>query len=765
MRHIKGFMSSGAVLALAVSGQAFGQDQRSSDAMVSTSEADGIEEIVVTAQKREQRLQDVPVAVSALTSDALEDRGIKDVVDVQRAVPALTITQSQNPQNSSINLRGIGTFAFGIGIEPAVSIVVDDVALLQQAQAFNGLGDLERVEVLRGPQGTLFGKNASAGVINIATKAPTSELSAALNSSYTSDDQFRLEGVVSGGPAEWLKVRASAFYNNKEGYIDNLTTGHSLGASETIGGRLRVDVEPTSTLDISLAAAYSRDTSNPTRTWRYAAPDARIFPIGRINPGSLIAPALTGLDVGPDNFQVRQNSEQQLDSRQEIYSARATLDLGFANLSSITSWQSWRFNQQNDDADYTDLPVVAFRTGGIVQNSTTYSREFAEEMRLTSHGSGPITYMLGLYYANGRSNRTFERLALGPGASQWTGATGTKRYSVFGQGTYDLSSSTHVDIGARWNREDIDARYFATAPSSSGCLTSVCNGENSDDQITYKAALRQDLNQDVMVYASYATGYKGQGYDLGTGATQEALDNPVRPEHSKAYEVGLKGTFLNRKLQVNLTGFWTDYVDFQAQSAKVLENGSLEFKLNNVGKLRTRGIEADVAVMPVRGLRIDGSASYTDAKIISFPAAGCYTGQTAAQGCVNGTQNLSGSNLSNAPKFKYAVSGNYETTLPGLPFDGFIQADWVHQSSVQFDLLGNPALRQDGYGILNGSIGIQDGDGGRYRVSLFVNNLFDKSYAASLAVAQGDSVGNTVTQVLPRDAQRYFGVRMSLRTR
>jgi len=737
-------------------------------AAAAAGQSGGLEEIVVTAQKREQNLQDVPVAVTALTADTLSNRGINDVVDITRAVPSLTITQTQSPNNSNIILRGIGTNAFSTGVESSVAVVVDDVSLLQQSQAFSGLTDIARVEVLRGPQGTLFGKSASAGVISITSQAPTRDMSAGLNAVATSDEEYRVDGYVSGSVNERIGVRFNAFYSTREGYIRNLATGNKLGGDESYGFRFRGDLEPTDRLTINLIASYSNSSSTPTRTWRYADPSARIFGGGG-NPGVLVAPALVGQNVGPENFTVRQNVEGSVDSKQSMLVGKVTLDLGAASLMSITSHQDWKQAAGLDDGDYTDLAVVG-RAEGMTSTSPFHARQFAQELRLVSTDKGPFSYLLGLYYANGRTDRYFDRLAVGPLRASWDSEAGTKTYAAFTQLSYDLTSTTHVDAGLRWNREKIHVRFANLLPPATNACYATCIGNAADNRATYKIALRQDIGRDAMLYASYATGYKGQGYDVSTGFTAARAANPVKPEYSKAYELGLKSEFFDRHLQLNVTGFWTDYKNFQAQSA-VLVDGTPQFQLSNVGKLRSKGVEVELSAKPAEGLRIDASAAYTDAKIRDFPNANCYVGQTVAQGCVDinpgpavtmAQENLAGQRLANAPKFKYTVSANYTAPLSG-GLDAFVQADWTHQSRVNFDLLGNPATVQQGYGILNGSIGIEESDSKAFRVSLFVNNLLDKAYASLIIQAQGEQQGLATQQFLPRNARRYGGIRARFR--
>lgn len=285
--------------------------------------------------------------------------------------------------------------------------------------------------------------------------------------------------------------------------------------------------------------------------------------------------------------------------------------------------------------------------------------------------------------------------------------------------------------------------------------------------VTGKIALRQDLAQRVMAYASFSTGYKGQGYDISTGFTPTRAANPVRPETSNAYEIGLKSRFLGNRVQLNVAAFWTDFKNFQAQSGVQLPDQTIQLQLNNVGKVRTRGVEVEWQARPTDTFTIDGGASYTDAKIREYPNAQCYTGQTVAQGCLpvtgsaTGFQNLAGQQMVNAPRWKLNVGGNLDVPLASMPFDGFVQADVSYQSSVKFDF-SNPALVQGAYAIVNGSIGIDQKERGGLRIALFVNNLFDKHYASALGIASGGTAG-LVAQTFSRNARRYAGVRARFR--
>ncbi|WP_442678803.1 TonB-dependent receptor [Sphingomonas sp. ASY06-1R] len=744
-----------------------GQQQGSSTSQSAGVDSTSLGEIVVTAQRRAQNLQDVPVAVTAFTADQMEARGVSTVTDIARVSPSLTVTENTNATGSSINLRGIGTFSFSIGIEPSVAIVVDDVALLQQAQAFSGLSDIARLEVLRGPQGTLFGKNAAAGVINIVTQGPTSTLTGAIGATATTDEQYRVEAMISGPLAKDVGFRLNAFYDDRQGYIRNLNTGNKLNGERNYGVRGRLDLDPFDRLNVALTGSYSNTRSDgQVRTFRSLNPGANIF-------GAPVQASVDGTDLGDSNYRIRLDTEPKNVSKQAMFTSRATLDLDTANLISITAYQDWRFHFLEDfdqlgtpTLSNPAVPTSAPVPNGSIATASFHARNFTQELRLVSSGKRKLDYLVALFYAKGNTDRDYSRRP--NTAASWRADATTQTMAAFTQLTYNITDRTHIDAGLRFNRERITGSFLNTTPgavpvaNNATCLAE-CSGRSSDNEVTYKFAVRQDLSDAVMIYGSYATGYKGQGFDISTGFTPARAANPVRPETSKAYEVGIKSRFFDNRVQLNLTGFWTDFKDFQAQAQITLPDGSIVPQLSNVGALRSRGVEAELSAKVTRLLRVDASAAYTDAKIRDFSNAPCYTGQTAAQGCVRvGTgafQDLSGATLANAPKFKYNIAATQDVELPSLPFDGFVTGEFAHQSRVSFDLLGSPVSYQRAYGVVNASIGIQSRSGREFRAALFVNNLFDENYSTSLQYA-GNSNAQAVVQLLPRNSRRYAGIRM-----
>ena len=726
-----------------------------------------LEEIVVTAQKRQQNLQDIPVSVTALAAETLTSRNVATVSDLPQLAPSLTVTQGNVPTNNSINMRGVGTIAFSTGIEPSVAVIVDDVALLQQAQAFSGLSDIERIEVLRGPQGTLFGKNASAGAINIITQGPTDTMTGSVTGVLTEDDEKRVDASVSGPIAERVGFRLNGFYSDRDGNINNLTTGEKLNGETNYGVRGRLKLDPTDYLSIALIASHALSEGNGlARTFRAAPAGAAVF-------GKPLAPSLVGITPGRDNYSVRANAPFSNRSEVNTYAARTSLSLGPVDLVSVTSYQTWRFRFA-EDADMTAENVLGV-VGGAVANSQYESSQLAQELRLVSSTEGPLSYVVGLFYADGETDRGFFRK---PGAisAAWTSSNGTQSYAAFGQASYDFTDSTHLDVGLRVNHEKIDARFqnlnpTTSPPANNATCLAVCSGKAEDDAFTGKVALRQDVSDDVMVYGSYSTGYKGQGFDISTGFTPTRAAKPVKPETSKSYELGMKGRFWDRRLQLNAVLFWTNFEQFQAQSGVLLPNNTIQLTLNNVGEVRTRGVELEMSARLTEAFRIDAAFNYLDTEILSFKNAQCYGGQIVALGCLDldgagpltaTGQDLAGKRLPNAPKYKFNVGGNYDVAFDNLPFDGFVTLDYSYQSRVNFDLLANPLAVERGYGILNGSVGVnQKGDAG-YRLTLFGSNLLDERFASNVATASGGSTG-LVMQTLPRNSRRYVGIKASYR--
>ena len=736
-------------VALAI-GQILGQSAQAQATGESGAAPLVLDEIIVTAQKRAESLQNVPVSVTAVSAESLEKLGVQSFADLTRVSPSLTIAESTNRNENPVSLRGIGTLSFSIGIEPSVAVVIDDVPVPKAGGFFSNLSDVERIEVLRGPQSTLFGKNASAGVINIVTQDPSTSFEGSVEAGITSDNEYRLLGSLSGPVGDTAGLRVSAYYSDREGHLKNLTDGRSLDGGTNYGARAKLRVNPDGPLDMTFIAEVNESQeSTGALPFRSITPNAVLF--GSIPASTFLA----GITPSTENNVVRRDGPSVSDSSDWMLSARFDYELGDHTLTSVTGYREWNYDWQLD-ADQTG----AFT---LNQGGPYATEQLTQEVRLTSPASNTLEYVVGLYYTDMDNARSFER---GPtvARAKWTATAGSESVAVFGQAKWGLGEKFDLITGLRYNHE----KYNATFRNQISGTAFAPN--DSDDVVLGKLSLQYRPTDDVMVFGSFARGYKAGGYDISTSFNQVAADNPVGAESSDAFELGLKSTLADGRVQLNVTSFRTDFKDFQAQSTVFnTTSGAFDFRLNNVGELRTQGVEIDAVALATEGLKFGFGAAYVDATISTFRNADCFVRQTVAQGCApidpanpasRKVQDLSGKRLNNAPEWKFGLTGEYTVRTEGS-FDGFADIAYQWQDAVNFDLLGNPFTEQGAYGVLNLSAGINAKDES-YRVTLFVNNLLDQSYVTAISDTSSffAAADRVILHRLPRQAERYFGLRV-----
>lgn len=740
-----GGISAGVAIAAAFGGLAHAQapvapaDAPIEDAVVG--------EIVVTAQKRAQNIQDVPMAVQVVGAEQLEAAAVREFADLGRVAPSLVVRPADNPVNASVSIRGVGTFAFGVGVEPSVAVQIDDVPIAFQSRAFADLADIERIEVLRGPQSTLYGKSASAGLINIVTPAPTARWSGKVSALATTDDEVGLGGVISGPITDTLRFRSSNNYAKFDGNIDNLFNGEKVNGRETFSTRNKLVWDPTDAFSATLSLDYLKGDTSAGRPFIDLSPNARLRGNAAWTP-AVFAPGVT---PGRDNTKVVNNITTGTDYEDFAQALKLSYDLGPATLMSITSLDRYKM-LDNFDQDESALPVNN-RANGLFS-----ANQFSQEVRLVSSGEGPLRYTLGLFHAEVDYRRYFYR---GPAFSlaNWDATSGSKESSAYGQLEYEVRDGTTLIGGLRLGREKI--AYTFTDIQAGGANWA---GDDSDEYSTYRLGVQQEVADDIMVFATYATGHKGQTYDLTTGFNQlRFLSGPVRPETSKDIQFGVRSRFLDRRVTLNATAFHTRYEDFQAQGAELLPDGTQNFRLTNVGAIRTQGVELETIARVDRNLTLSGSATWLDAEITRFVGAQCWPGQTAAQGCFGSParQDLSGSTPPQAPKWKLTGNVDYARPISG-DIEGFVQVAANYQSKVNYSLSQDPSTVQGAYTIVNLSAGVRD-KGRGYQLTAFVNNLFDEAYFTNLSNNTGAYGNQTALQAfLPRDFRRYGGIRASL---
>ena len=802
-------MSRNSVLRVAVALSIAGWRTASAD--TPNSPADGgaqspaqLEEIVVTANKRSEAIQNVPASVLAVTSDTLERVNVRTFDDLVDVVPSVTISKTTQPANNSINIRGIGTYAYSIATQPSTVVVVDEIPQAFQAEAFTSLVDVQQVEVLRGPQSTLFGKSASAGVINITTKPTTESFSAQVNAEGTSDDQEVVQASVSGPISDTFRYRISAGYDDYKGNLHNLTTGAWLDGQEDQTLRGKFEWQPNSDWSVTLLP-YMVDTVASC----CAAAPYFISPGVTFSKSNLpVSQILQGITPSPTNIWLRNDVNSKGDAYDIGSGLKVVRDFESGlTLASISSYDHYTLHdtQDTDGTSYDYSTLQAGSVPGGSGNGGYFSvNGVTEELRLTSPTSGPVTYVTGGYFSNTDSKAYFVRGSneLGPYGdgfsslptsnsstyAQYTDHAGIKTEALYGQATGNITDKLSVVGGLRLHHEQVQYQfwdqvhniYYGAPDCSTKSPTLAVSTCNSDTVVTDKAAIEYHLTPDLMVFADYATGYKGLAYDLTSSLTTRTLvtsgpftgipvadsiaaKQPIRPERSRDYEVGFKGSFLDRRATWNLTGFYEEFTGFQAQRRDETTGVN---ELESIGKVTSSGVETEFALRPIQELTLGINGSWDVAKMNDFPAGQCFTNQTAAQGCINSQQNLSGKSLPNAPRWSGNLNSEYERLAFGKT-SAFVAVAYRFQSRVIFNLLQDPDSVQDAYGIFNLSTGLETE---HWKVTAFVNNLFDNHYALNKGRAASYNIApytapffrDAINWTPARDSFRYEGLRISM---
>ena len=713
-------------------------------------------DIIITAQKRSENIQKVPLAVSVVSEEQLKASGVTQFQDLGKIAPSLTVRPAEHPVNANVSLRGVGTFAFGIGVEPSVAVLVDEVPLAFQARAFTDLPDVERIEVLRGPQSTLYGKSASAGLINIITRQPTDTFRARFNVMGTTDSEYGGNFSVSGPISSQLGYVLSASYSNWDGNVRNLFNGKKVNGREAFNTRGKLRWEPASNVTITLSGNYLNGNTTVGRPFIRLDPTALL----RNTAGQTQAVTMPGVTVGPDNQDISNNYNSRTKYEGGGGSLRGEIGLGDMTLVSITSYDKFRLNDYLDHDDTSSTATV----GNNIQVGQFHSKLFTQEVRLLSSSAKPFRYTLGAYYANVKFERPFAR---GPyfSLANWYATSKSEQLAAFAQVDWEIVPHLILTGGGRVQNEKVSYTFQDNIAAAS------FSGHAEDTAGTYRISGRYEVTPDLMFFATYSTGYKGQTYDLTTGFNQaRANAGPIKPERSRDKEVGMRAQFLDRRVTFNLTYFDTNYKNLQAQTIETV-GGTQNFRLTNVGGLNTKGVELDTSARIGDDLNLTGSVAYLDAKYTSYEQAQCYPLQTQAQGCIPAVvapatpvhpayQVLTGARAVQAPKWKFSIAADYSPSLGGN-LKGIVQANWQYQSSVYY-VAEDPQTFQKAYSIVNAGLGVRDKDR-KWEIVAFVNNLFDVQYYPSLVNTAGNFGNKIATQaLLPRDFRRYGGLRLGV---
>ncbi len=736
-------------------------------------------EVVVTAQKREESLSKVPLAVSVVTGDVLERQAVFRADQLAEAIPSITYKQGQASVLNVLQVRGIGSLTFSTAAEPSVAAYVDGVVMARGGQAFLEFNDVERVEVLRGPQGTLFGKNASAGVIQVISKQPSESFEGNAEVGYFSGDELRVRGGVSGPLTDNVGGRLSVMYGQYDGNAKNYFDGRTVNGYERYAVRGKLRFEFSDSVDMTLMADYQKNDD-----------DCCADVIGESIPNAavtnILVPALGSATPGKQAQDINQDLAPYYTDKHQGVSAQIGFDIGPATLTSITAWRKWD-TEFVRDGDFSTLSAnyitgVANRLHDFGDNTI---KQATQELRITSNADQAFEYVGGLFYFNTKETDYFQRAVrqctattTAPNATTFAPCTPTastivnpfasaiwtvefKSVAAFGQIGVPIGDRVKLIAGARYTDDQIDYVHNRTTllagPAIGAPFTG--SGQVSATETTFKVGGQFQYNDDVMAYATYAQGYKGPAVNVffNMAAPNQA---PINPETSDAYEIGLKGTTAGRRLSANIALFKTDFEGFQGNSFINL-NGTIISNLVNVGNVRSQGVEVEMQWRALDSLTLAFAGTFMDAKILEYT---CPAGLNAVQ--LAFCRDHNGKPLPFAPDTKLYASAEWQLPLADR-FTTAFNVNYSYQSDITFDVDQNPLATQDAYGLLGASLSFTTTDE-RYRLSLIGRNLTDEFYTAfktpqgSAAVLGGvPPAGSFIRQLVPRDAERYFGVMLT----
>jgi iron complex outermembrane receptor protein len=762
----------------------------------------GVGDIIVTAQRREQSLSKVPVSIQAVSAQTLKVLVITDTPSLVAATPSVNYTNGFSANSSGFIIRGITSASAEGGIQQSTSMVMDGVPLVRPGEFVGDLGDIERVEVLRGPQGTLFGKNATAGVVSIITKKPTSKFEASLDGSVTTDQEYLTRGMVNLPLGDGVALRLNGYYRNLNPLIHNLGRGGDMYGAEAYGfsGKLSIDLGP----DVNLL--LSGDYRHSVTSFGQLIP---LIPSTFIGPLTVAALGYTPR-VGLNQI----NTDGKTTDQSQGYSFAAELGWRITPGLKFTSISAYRDYRDDTVNDVDGTPVGVDAGTGFTPNPTGYPvmfvmnspppvkdrvHYFSEEARLNYSGDR-VDVVGGLYYQSmvnsGGNNVPFifngAYLGFGPLAANTLFYNSTPvsfklnddTWAAFGDVTFKVTDTVSLFGGLRYTHEKIKDNYASNAyflqitdgagvllPAPGGGLifdpiTTKINGpsaatafvlESSTNNLSGRAGIQWQPAAGLNFYFSYNRGYKGSAVDTSrSAAAPSATYSPIlAPEKARSFELGTKLQLFDNRLQVNLNLF-DEKID-NLQQTIVLPSTATQ--LINAGAVKTRGVEFDARARVATGLTIDGAVTYNDPHYSGDVFVGCWPGQTVAQGCVGGRENLNGLQTVNSYKWRYNIGATYTNDLPGLPVNMVARVGWNWSDSSPQRVGDDPLLREPSHGLLDASLTIAS-DNQRWSVQIFGKNLTNQSYYNGRV--EINAIVARVAGYIPRDYKRYGGLRLTI---
>ncbi|UKK84453.1 TonB-dependent receptor [Sphingopyxis sp. BSN-002] len=729
-------------------------------------------EIIVSARRRDESAQDVPIALSVVGAETLEKTGNYTLTQIQQIVPSLQVF-SFNPRNTNINIRGLGSNVAltNDGLENGVGFYIDNVYYGRVGQTQFDLVDLQQIEVLRGPQGTLFGKNTTSGAINITSRKPGFDPEFSGEASVGDYGYYQLRASASGGLIDdLLAVRLSGSVTERRGFLYNTTQNERAQDYSNWSVRGQLLFTPGADLEVRIIGDFSRQKQN--HVLNVFANYFGTFDNGAAIPNSFAerAARFPGY-VFPaiDPFARRGEANSHYQSNMDGYgvSGQVDWDIGAAKLTSITAYRWWDWNPAND-GDSTSLPVI------VKAQQANRQRQFSQEIRLASDTDGPIDYVVGAYYfwqiirgkgatAFGSAAGLWNRPAASPlPLAVWEAALNgfeanstsdprTRSYALFGQADWKINDRLTLTGGLRFTHEKKDGSFnqfhvagvdLSTLPAAIATnaallrtqfnpVTSYSTGF-TDNSLSGLATLSWQFSGDALAYATYSRGNKSGGLNLTNLPT--GIDPDVAPEKVDSYELGIKSQWFGRKVTLNLAGYWTEISDYQTAITEQVPNTvNVRQYIANIPGVRSRGVEGDLSFAPTERASFYASVAYADTTYSDYPNAP----QAPERLNLGSIQDLTGAQLPGVPKFTYTLGGDLSAplgNLGGRDLSAYLHADYSHRSSFNTSSSNSAYGDVPAYGIANARIGFRTDDG-LLDLSLWARNLFDKDYFQTLSPA------------------------------
>ncbi|WP_417613424.1 TonB-dependent receptor [Parasphingorhabdus sp.] len=706
-----------ASLCLGLPGMAMAQtieDTTANDTDARLTDEDSV--IVVTATKRSQDIQEIPASISSIGGDKLEARGLTSIEDIANAVPNLNF--GDHIGTTLITIRGVGSTVDSGVTEPTVATYVDGALMPRSTMSLLKAIDLERVEVLRGPQGTLYGRNATGGAINFVSSAPTTYFSGEVNLSTGSRNAFAASGFLSGPIAEGVYFRVSGGHEEQDGYVRLLPSGKAIGNENTDYVRGALRLEPSSTATIDLAVRYEKATG--VNGYQQL-----------LSPTALVPAAIqtTEPNVYYANSPFGQSTETLV--------ATGTVNWEFADnitLRTITSYVD-HTSIVFGDSDGTGASIVDLApfldpalqaalpasTPDHFRNLPGFyrpSESFAQEINLIGE-TGPVEWIAGAYYFHEDFEIALPVIIFGVAPLAQAVSERTNSYALFGDATISLTNSLRLNLGLRYNHEskDFKGNLFADTTALGGGPVALGNvpSEMKSDRLLPKVGVQYDFSDDVHSYVQWQRGYKSGGQNL------QFLPQ-FGPEQIDAFEAGLKTRFADRRVTANFAAFYYDYNGLQMTTLIPPTTTAVRN-----ADARVYGLEAEFGVDVMENLNLSGAVTYLNARFQNFSDFDAARGGLAVD--------LDGSALPHAPDFTAQAAAEYKIPLgDGFFSDLTLRGDIFHSSSVVLRYFGRPSDTQSAYTIANASATLSMMDK-RASLRFFVNNVGDKVYLQNITYA------------------------------